>query len=174
MTASSLSTAVLRSLEFELAYLSLLTKEGLKPLSRWEKPFDGATQESLRKLGLKTCVVNRFVQTGRAVRELLLSTSEESLEEYATRFADSPVRHDHETVLLEGRLLGYPSCCVESYAARGYVKNSLRRRDQRLLFHWACPNCAITCDIARLWANLPRLPLARRGYDGEHPDYWIR
>ena len=162
---SSTSTEVLGTLEFELAYLSLLTKEGLKPLSRWEKPFDGATQEGLRRLGLKTCVVNRSVQTGRVVRELLLSTSDESLEVYAARFAGSPVRHDAETVRFEGRLFGYPPCCVESFATRGYVRNSLRRRDQRLLFHWACPGCAVTPRLLpNYWRIYRACRVARRGH----------
>ena len=69
-----MKTSPLKNLEFELAYLSLLTKEGLKPLSRWEKAFDSTTEESLRRLGLKTRVVERSVQSGRRLRELLFSS----------------------------------------------------------------------------------------------------
>ena len=74
-----MKTSPLKNLEFELAYLSLLTKEGLKPLSRWEKAFDSTTEESLRRLGLKTRVVERSVQSGRRLRELLFSSSEQCL-----------------------------------------------------------------------------------------------
>ena len=48
--ASSPSTRFLRGLEFELAYLSLLTLEMVKPLSRWEKRFDSTTEEALKRL----------------------------------------------------------------------------------------------------------------------------
>jgi len=164
----------MENLEFELAYLSLLTRQGLKPLSRWEKPFGGETPGALQKLGLKTRVVERSVQTGKRLTELLFSTSAQCLDVYAGRFGDRPVDHSRETVRLEGLLFGYPTCCVESYVARGYARNSLRRRDQRILFHWACPHCAITpllmpqyrriyraCRAARrrgAWRAIPKLP----------------
>lgn len=161
---SSSNTEVLKHLEFELAYLSLLTAEGIKPLSRWEKPFDSATQGSLGKFGLKTCVVDRTIQAGRTVRELLLSNSDESLEAYAQRFAGLPITHDQEAVRMEGRLFGYPACCVESFAAHGYLKNSLHRRDQRILFHWACPECAVTPQLVPDYRRIYRMCLvARRG-----------
>jgi hypothetical protein len=142
--ALSRNPELLRGLDFELAYLALLTVEGLKPLSRWERRFDAATEECLRDLGLKTCMVERFVQIGGPVYELLLSNSHQLLQAYTKRFAGSPISHDAETVRFEGRLFGYPACCVESYATHGYARNSLRRRDQRVLFHWACSGCAIT------------------------------
>ncbi len=31
---------VLKTIDFELAYLALLTRYGIKPMSRWEKPLD--------------------------------------------------------------------------------------------------------------------------------------
>jgi len=63
----------LKDLEFELAYLALLTRDGLKPLSRWEKPFDRSAEEALHALDLKTRVVKRTVRTGQRTRELLSS-----------------------------------------------------------------------------------------------------
>jgi len=159
-----LDTIPLRHLEFELAYLSLLTREKLKPLSRWEKPLGGEAVEALQALGLKTRAVDRTVRTGKPVRELLLSTDEECLEAYARGFAGSPVRCDYETICVEGRLFGYPACCVESYAAKGYVKNSLPRRDQRILFHWACPQCEVTPLLLPEYRRVYRACLlARRG-----------
>ena len=86
----SVRAGLLRDLEFELAYLSLLTLEGLKPLSRWEKRFDHATPAHLQELGLKTLILQRPVQSGPPVRELLLSSSTCWLEEYAARFAGLP------------------------------------------------------------------------------------
>ncbi|HEY5912595.1 MAG TPA: hypothetical protein VJA21_18495 [Verrucomicrobiae bacterium] len=155
---------VLKSLEFELAYLSLLTRNGLKPLSRWEKPFNSATEECLRRLGLKTRVIERSVQTGELVRELLLSTSDQHMEAYAAKFAGSGIGYDPETVRLEGRLFGYPPCCADSYVVRGYARNSLRRRDQRILFHWACPGCAVTPQLLpEYWRIYQMCRVVRRG-----------
>lgn len=134
----------MQHLDFELAYLALLTKAGLKPLSRWEKDAEPNTAAALRALGLKTRVVERSVASGARVRELIFSESDRCLEFYAARFDRTPISRDRRSARLEGLLFGYPSCCVESYAARGYVKNTLDPRDQRILFHWACANCAIT------------------------------
>ncbi len=161
---STLSARVVRNLEFELAYLALLTRKNIKPLSRWEKPFESATEDALHELGLKTSVVERSVQTGRRVRELLFSTSQASLEAYGSQFGGLPVRHDPETVRLEGRLFGYPQCCVKSFALRGYARNGLRRRDQRILFHWACPGCVVTPRLLPEYREIYRMCLeARRG-----------
>lgn len=139
-----MNTSHLNRLEFELAYLALLTKEGVKPVSRWEKCFDGTTEETLNRFGLKTRAVERTVESGAPRRELLFSTNEHALESYAARFDHTPVNNSPETMRLQGRLFGYPTCCVESYVTRGYVPNSLRWRDQRILFHWACPRCSAT------------------------------
>jgi hypothetical protein len=139
-----MNTAFINKLGFELAYLSLLTQQGLKPLSRWEKDFDQETQSILQNLGLKSRTVQRSVQSGKLVRELVFSQSDRCLSLYAARFDQTPINRHPENVRIEGLLFGYPSCCVESYLAKGYLDNSLRRTDQRILFHWACPNCAIT------------------------------
>jgi hypothetical protein len=134
----------MKPLDFELAYLASLTKAGLKPLSRWEKDAEPHTAEALRALGLKTRVVERSVASGARVRELIFSQSDRCLGLYAARFDHTPISRDRQSARIEGLLFGYPSCCVESYAAKGYAKNALNPRDQRILFHWACPNCAIT------------------------------
>ncbi len=139
-----MNTASLKNLEFELACLSLLTREGFKPLSRWEKEYDRTTERQLQTLGLKTRVVERSVQSGRRLRELLFSTSDSFLAAYAARFDHTAIQPTAANMRLEGLLFGYPSCCVESFIARGYARNVLRRADQRVLFHWACPRCAIT------------------------------
>lgn len=153
---------MVRGLDFELAYLSLLTLEGLKPLSRWEKQIDGTTLGSLKRLGLKTRIVDRSVQCGRDVKELLLSTSDSALEDYASNFSGLPVNRDEATIYCEGRLFGYPPCCVQSFATRGYVRNSLRRCDQRILFHWACPDCTVTPHLLPAYRRIYRLCRAMR------------
>lgn len=176
-----MNTSLLKELEFELAYLSCLTKEGIKPLSRWEKDFNSVTESVLKELGLRTRAVERTVQSGLRVRELLFSTSNEYLEVYVTRFAGQPVSRSPEVIRLEGHLFGYPSCCVESYVAHGYARNSLRRREQRILFHWACPWCAVTprlvpeyrrvyraCRAARRGCGWPVAPLLGNIVLGSH------
>jgi len=139
-----MATEHLKKLGFDLAYLSLLTRAGLKPLSRWEKDFDAATEQVLHDLGLKTRTVQRSVRSGKRLRELIFSKSSECLDLYASRFDATLIDRSPTNMRIEGLLFGYPSCCVESYVAKGYVKNSLRRSDQRILFHWACRNCPIT------------------------------
>lgn len=131
-------------LEGELRSLAELTLAGLKPLSRWERRFNGAVVRALEAGGLHTRVVQRRVRDGRRIQELLFSPASVCLDLYARRFTGTAVRADPATRRLEGRLFGYPSCCVESYVAGGYRRNSLPARDQEILFHWACPQCVIT------------------------------
>ena len=140
----SRSSAALRGLDFELAYLALLTQEGLKPLSRWERESTPGAEETLRGLGLKTRLVERSTRCGSTQRELVFSPKEELVAQYAARFAGTRLHPSGDGMRLEGLWFGYPSCCVESYARRGYGKNALPHADQRLLFHWACPRCALT------------------------------
>ncbi len=134
-------------LGFELAYLSLLTQAGLKPLSRWEGRFGEATRRVLAADGLQTRVVTRLTRSGRRVRELLLSRSGRRIDLYARRFDGTGIRRDPASVRLEGRLFGYPSCCVEGFLAQPYARNALCREDQRILFHWACPGCVATPSL---------------------------
>ncbi|HRT10614.1 MAG TPA: hypothetical protein P5233_19705, partial [Candidatus Paceibacterota bacterium] len=163
-TNPSFDASVLRGLEFELAYLASLTRAGLKPLSRWEKPFGPATQQALHELGLKSRVVTRTVQSGKRLRELIFSTSKDCLDGYARRFDQQAVERTAAAMRAEGLLFGYPSCCVESFISRGYARNHLRRRDQRLLFHWACPHCPITPRLLPAYRRVFRqCRRARRG-----------
>jgi hypothetical protein len=145
----------LRPLEFELAYLASLTKERLKPVSRWEKPGGRESEAALRAAGLRTRSVRRILTNGREKSELVFSDSAACLDLYSSQFDGRRLKLDEPAMRLEGLLFGYPRCCVESYVAHGYRRNSLRRSDQRILFHWACPRCLVT----------PRLlPAYRRVY----------
>ncbi len=146
----------LKKLGFDLAYLSLLTKAGLKPLSRWEKEFTPQTESLLRDLGLQTRTVHRSVRSGKHIRELILSGSERCLDLYASRFDGTPIDRSPTSRRIEGLLFGYPSCCVESFVTKGYAKNSLRRGDQRILFHWACPNCPVTPILLPYYRDIYR------------------
>ena len=146
----------LKKLGFDLAYLFSLTRAGLKPLSRWEKDFGAETEGLLHELGLKTRTVRRYVRSGKRMRELVFSRAARCLDLYASRFDGTPIDRSPETMRIEGLLFGYPSCCVESYVAGGYVRNSLRRTDQRILFHWACPHCSITPLLLPYYRGLYR------------------
>jgi hypothetical protein len=134
----------LKDNDFELAYLALLTREGLKPLSRWEKPLDDRDLELLRQMGLLTKQIQRTVKTGKVVLETIFSTSPGYIQLYEKRFADKPIDKSAETVRFEGFLFGFPPCCVDEYIRHPYAKNELAPEDQKILFHWSCKDCKIT------------------------------
>lgn len=141
---------------FEFNYLASLTHAGLKPLSRWEKPVPRGFAERLRDLDLASRPITRRLRSGATVTEWIFSRSEDRLEEYAARFANQPIAPSPENMRFEGRLFGYPECCVESFVRRGYARNSLRRADQRLLFHWACPGCTLTPALVLAYCRIYR------------------
>ena len=134
----------LRAIDFELAYLALLTREGLKPLSRWEKPLDSDALELLQQVGLFTKQILRKVKTGDEVIETVFSRSPACIELYEQRFAGTPIDKSDETQRFEGFLFGYPACCIEQYIRNPYSKNNLPEEDQKILFHWACTKCNVT------------------------------
>lgn len=138
----------------ELRYLAELTKAGLKPMSRWEKDFTDATLDWLRQSGLQTRVIHRPVANGRSVRELTFSLHPSCLVAYAAHFEGRPIDGDRRSRRIEGRLFGYPACCVESYVAAGYQANALTREDQALFFHWACPRCLVTPLLIPLYRRI--------------------
>lgn len=134
----------LKEIDFELVYLALLTKEGLKPLSRWEKPLDNNGLQLLQRMGLLTKQIRRTVKTGKEVVETIFSRLPGYIQFYEQSFADKPIDKTAQTQRLEGLLFGYPPCCVDAYIRRPYAANSLPSEEQKILFHWACKNCKIT------------------------------
>jgi len=134
----------LKSIEFDLLYLALLTKRQVKPLSRWEKKFGPGEIKALKSLGLKSRSIERRLESGRRIEELVFSKSDEPIEAYADAFERRRVDNSFDTALLEGKLFGYPECCVKSFATHGYLPNELASQDQEILFYWACPNCKVT------------------------------
>jgi hypothetical protein len=137
----------LRNVEFDLLYLGLLTKEQVKPLSRWEGEFGRTEIRTLTSMGLKTKAVERSLQSGRKSEELIFSKDRGAIEAYADAFKKKPIDYSGETKRLEGRLFGYPECCVQSFAERGYLTNGVDEHDQEILFHWACPDCVVTPEL---------------------------
>jgi len=134
----------LKEIDFELAYLALLTCQGLKPLSRWEKALDGDALGVLGQMGLRAKQVRRTVKTGAEVTETIFSPSPAYIQLYCDRFADTPIDKSAPTIRFEGFLFGFPPCCVDQYIRHPYIKNDLDPHQQKILFHWACPNCKIT------------------------------
>lgn len=147
----------LKEIDFELAYLALLTSEGIKPLSRWEKPLDNHGLGLLQQLGLLTKQIRRRVLTGKQVIETIFSRSPGYIQLYEQRFANSPIDKSAETQRLEGFLFGYPACCVEQYMRRPYAPNNLPPEDQKILFHWACKGCKITPLLLPAYKRLHNL-----------------
>jgi hypothetical protein len=140
-------TRSLKEIDFELAYLALLTCEGLKPLSRWEKPLDGRGLELLHQIGLLTKQIHRTVKTGKAVVETIFSISTGYIQLYEKQFAGKPIDKSAATVRFEGFLFGFPPCCVDEYIRHPYIKNALPPQQQKILFHWMCRGCRITPSL---------------------------
>ncbi len=134
-------------LEFDLAYLALLTQNGLKPLSRWEGRLNPATLQALSRMGLATLRVPRLLQNGTWVEEYIFSRRGAPIDAYARHFYGAPLSQSPRHQRLEGRLFGYPHCCVEHYIRKPYDQNGLSCADQAVLFHWACPQCQATAEL---------------------------
>jgi hypothetical protein len=148
---------VLGKIDFELAYLALLTREGVKPVSRWEKPLAESGTEALEQIGLLTRQVTRTVRTGKAFTEAVFGRTPAYLEAYAQHFEGRPVDKSAETVRIEGFLFGYPPCCVAQYIKRPYAPNEFPTHKRDILFHWTCKGCIITPLLVPLYEKVHRL-----------------
>ena len=138
------SVKALKEIDFELAYLALLTCEGLKPLSRWEKSLDDHGLKLLQRMGLLTKQILRTVETGKEIVETIFSRLPGYIQLYEQRFANTPIDKSAQTQRFEGFLFGYPACCVDQYIRQPYAANGLPTDQQEILFHWACKDCKIT------------------------------
>jgi hypothetical protein len=127
----------------ELAYLAVLTLRAIKPLSRWEKALPAHATADLATLRLQVQSVPRRIERGQ-IDETIFSMSGDLVGCYEARFRSQPVSKTPDVVRVEGFLFGYPGCCVEAFLSEPYRTNGLAEHDQRILFHWACPNCSVT------------------------------
>jgi len=134
----------LKEIDFELAYLAMLTHEGIKPLSRWEKPLSDEGLNLLQQMGLLTKQVQRTVKTGKEVIETIFSRTPAYLRLYEQTFGNTPIDKSAQTQRLEGFCFGYPPCCVNQYIRKPYAPNNLSEQEQKILFHWACQDCKVT------------------------------
>ena len=140
---------VLSRVPFELAYLALLTKYGVKRLSRWERRLSDEDVSLLRQLGLQVSTVERRTLFRKKVEEAVFSTLARYNELYKSRFHGRRITSRAPEVRFKGFIFGYPSCCVERFISHPYSKNDLDPGDQRILFHWACPGCKVTPLLLR-------------------------
>ena len=146
----------MKEIDFELAYLAALTREGLKPLSRWEKSLTDDNLELLQRAGLITKQIPRTVKAGREIVETIFSRTPAYIQLYEQAFENTPVDKSPPTQQFEGFLFGYPPCCVSEFIRRPYAPNNLTQQEQKILFHWACRDCKITASL---------LPAYKRIYD---------
>ena len=144
----------LKQIDFELAYLALLTREGIKPLSRWEKPLDKNGLELLHRMNLLTSQIRRTVKAGDDVTETIFSRTPASMHLYEKCFGDTPIDKSARTQRLEGFLFGYPPCCVDQYIQEPYAPNNLAKKDQKILFHWACKECSVTPVLLPIYRSI--------------------
>jgi hypothetical protein len=154
------SLRALKEIDFELAYLAVLTREGLKPLSRWEKDLAEGDLELLQRISLLTRQVRRTVKTGREVIETIFSRAPAYIQLYEQAFGNAPIDKSAGTQQFEGFLFGYPPCCVNRYIRKPYAPNNLTQQQQKILFHWACRDCKITASLLpaykRIYGSLDR------------------
>ena len=130
--------------DFEFYYLVELTRQKIKPLSRYEKPLSRKTLHWLKKQGFYTESVRRRLLSRRVISETIFSRSGRYVDLYRRKFDLVPLSNDAVQKKLEGFFFGYPSCCVDQFVRKPYNRNSLSKSEQALLFHWACQDCRIT------------------------------
>jgi hypothetical protein len=133
--------------DFEFFYLVELTRQKIKPLSRWEKPLDNETQLWLQHQGFYVESIPRKTLAGKRIYETVFSTSRRCTDLYQRKFQNEFLNNNKQTQSLEGFLFGYPSCCVQQFIRRPYLSNNLNHKQQSLLFHWACPDCRVTPEL---------------------------
>jgi len=140
--------------DFEFYYLVELTKQKIKPLSRWEMPLHENSIKWIQNQRLYVDRIPRKTLLNREIIETIFSNSSHYLDFYHQRFYNTLLQKDATSQQLEGFLFGYPSCCVQQFIEKPYAKNYLKKREQELLFHWACPECRITTNLLPYYRNV--------------------
>lgn len=150
--------AHLKGLDFELAYLVLLTSKGIKPLSRWESSLTKEQLAILSEFDLQYEVLTRVVGPDKQVKEVIFSKLPGYISIYRNTVASShlPSSSIDSSLIarIEGFLFGYPPCCVEHFIVHGYKENKLKPDDQKILFHWADPNCKVTQHLLSFYREI--------------------
>ena len=146
----------LSSLPFELAYLALLTRQGIKRLSRWERGLSAEETDLLRQAGLIVEPLERRTLLGKRVGQTVFSMRRPALDLYVSRFNRKRLSSSPGETRFKGFMFGYPSCCVEEFVRRPYSTNGIAAAGQRILFHWACPGCKTTPLLLRDYRDVYR------------------
>jgi len=139
---------------FQLLYLALLTSHKAKPLSRWERSIGYKEKHLLEKFDLVAEPVTRFCENGKKIEEFIFSRSSRYLAIYIRYFDHKPLMITPEQRKVEGFLFGYPSCCVENFIHNGYTHNKYIDKEQKLLFHWICPDCRISPSLFPIYRSI--------------------
>jgi len=140
--------------DLEFYYLVELTRQKIKPLSRWEKPLDNETQHWLQRQGFYLETIPRKTESGKRIFETVFSTFRRYTNLYHRKFYNEFLNKNVQTQTLEGFLFGYPSCCVQQFIRWPYGPNNLSKNQQSLLFHWACPNCRVTPELLPYYQSI--------------------
>lgn len=143
-----------KKIDFQFIYLSLLTRERIKPLSRWEIKITSKELRLLKHFGLKAEIIPRKLMNGKTIYETIFSKSRRYLEYYENSFSNKPIDQKKKAMKTEGFLFGYPSCCVSNFIENGYTSNSFQGKEQDLLFHWVCPDCRITPSLIKYYKSI--------------------
>ena len=137
----------------DAVYLGVLTARGLKPLSRLEYPVASPIVDVWSDLGLVIARITRIARNGVQVCHLVLGRDAYLVDRYREDFDGRPLRGETPGIVrLEARYFGYPACCAEAYISAPHAPNDLPSEDQALLFHRACPGCAVTPHLIPLYA----------------------
>ncbi|MBN2018530.1 MAG: hypothetical protein JW794_10440 [Candidatus Cloacimonetes bacterium] len=139
---------------FQILFLALLTHRKVKPLSRWEKPLSSQENDVLKKFDLKTESVARYCENGDRIREFIFSRNSNRIHAYLRTFDNTSLRLSPAHRKIEGFLFGYPSCCVENFIHNGYTPNKYIDKEQKLLFHWICPDCRISPSLFPVYRSI--------------------
>ena len=107
MRTKTMNTMLLKKLDFDLAYLVLLTLQGVKPLSRWEEELSDEKYSILKELGFKTALVDRRLRSGQKVNEIIFGLSQAYLDIYFKNFHDAPISKSLDTQYIEGFLFEF-------------------------------------------------------------------
>lgn len=147
-----------KTLDLDSIYLGNLTFEGVKPLSRIEYQVKPVMLRKFKELGLIVDKVRQVAQNGNVIEIIIISKHQKYIDRAKKLFDNKPIKHDVRTFRQWGELLGYPSCCVKFFLNKKtrYAPNNLPKRDQSLLFHWACPNCQVTKELIPIYRKLWR------------------
>ncbi len=129
-------------------YLLKLVELGLKPLGQWAGPLTEKQQAMLAGSGLARGVLRRLPPEGGEIVVTIFSRDAALVRQHVNAFDGASLISSPERLRLEGAHFGYPSCCVENFIMHGQKPNGLPPEVQGLLFHWACPDCVPSRQLA--------------------------